>query len=303
MICNICGAQIPTGENVCKYCGNVVTMHEKKEKIQETRRIEMPPKKTDQHNIPADAQIYQPPKTSGRYCQKCGRPLDGVTHKCIVCDAAEVSRRAYINEEYKIREIDNMAQKKKKKKKTNTTLTVLLAILGTIALFLFAIIFARGKVADWMGIGSVDNGNSAVMTTRKPKNTADPNWKAEVDNKKTQRPTQEPTREPVRTPVPEPSGDPVDLRGGEYLYPSDTRVITEAELKELTRAKIKHIYWEIFARHGLTFEGELADYFENNHEWYLPTTMDESKAKRKFNSIEKRNEEIIFNYQKKMGWR
>ncbi|MEE0410683.1 MAG: YARHG domain-containing protein, partial [Clostridia bacterium] len=59
----------------------------------------------------------------------------------------------------------------------------------------------------------------------------------------------------------------------------------------------------IYARHGYTFDDDLADYFENNHEWYMPITSDKPKVEAKFNSIEKRNIKIIEEYQKQKGWR
>ena len=303
MICNICGGEIPEGKNICKYCGNMVTARKHTESEQKID-FDMPPKAPPVSDARVDAEIYRPNRIEAQYCRICGRPLDGVTHKCIVCDAKEVGSRAYTNEEYKHREMDIMAKRKKKKNNTTTVLGVILAVLGTIALFLFAIVFARGHVADWLGIGSTKDDMSIVTSTHKPKVTADPNWKAEVeDDEDEKKQTPIPTERPVRTPVPEPTGDPVELRGGKYLYPSDTHLITEDELKEMTRTEIKNIYWEIYARHGYTFDGELADYFENNHEWYLPTTTDEAKVESQFNSIEKRNKETIYNYQKKMGWR
>lgn len=309
MKCNICGGEIPAGQNTCKYCGNVVSMPEKKQSTSIPRNIEMPPRKPAGNSTSVDAKIYQQNKEQGGYCIKCGRPLDGVTHKCIVCDAAQVSKRAYVNEEFKNREMNIMAQKKKKKKKNNTIRNTVLAILGMIVLFSVAV-YGALKLSDMWGIGGAnDDSSSSVTVTDKPRVTADPNWEAEVkddDDKKeksTPEPTEIPTMAPARTPEPVETGDPVELRGGEYLYPSDTHLISEDELKELTREEIKRIYWEIYARHGYTFDDELADYFENNHSWYMPTTSDATKVEAKFNSIEKRNKSTIEKYQKDMGWR
>lgn len=306
MKCNICGGELQAGDNVCKYCGNVMNISKSNESLEQTRKIEMPPrqhKKTDTE--PQRERVYQQPKHDTNYCSRCGRPLDGVTHKCIVCDAQEVSRRAYVNEDYRNREINIMAQKKKKKKKTNIVRNTVLAILGMIVLFIVALIFAFKELPDWLGIGvTKDTEKSAVTVTSKPRNTADPNWKADVnDGKPAEEETEKPTEAPLRTPEPEPSGDPVDLRGGEYLYPSDTHVISEEELDAKSRQDIKLIYWEIYARHGYTFDDEMADYFENNHQWYMPTTSDKAKVESKFNSIEKRNITTIEAYQKKKGWR
>lgn len=308
MRCNVCGGEIPVGENVCKYCGNVI-VPEKNAKEPQKPTIEMPPRVKD--DIPGRPRVYQQNRDRSRYCTKCGRPLDGVTHKCIVCDNVQVSQRAYQNPEFRNAEMNIMAQKKKTKKKKNTALIAILAILGTVLLFTVALLFAKGIVADWMGINtSNEDDTSSVTMTDRPKKTADPNWEAERDNTAspstpvpTKSPTVAPTKAPVRTPVPEEKGDPVELRGGEYLYPSDTHVISEGELDAMTRQEIKYVYWEIYARHGYTFDDDLADYFENNHEWYMPITSDKSKVESEFNSAEKRNLQIIYDYQKKKGWR
>lgn len=313
MKCNICEGEIPYGEKVCKYCGNVVIEKQIDKNTAETREIKMPPRQNDKKlqygEYNRTERVYKQPMNPNHYCTRCGRPLDGITHKCIVCDAQEVSRRAYNNEDYRKREMDIMAQKKKQQKKNNKIRNIVLAILGMIIIFIVALLFAFEELPKWLGIGTETKkeDNAAITVTAKPRNTADPNWKAEVDDKPTQKPieraTEKPTQTPMRTPQPQPSGDPVDLRGGEYLYPSDTTVISESELDEMDRNDIRLIYWEIYARHGYTFDDELADYFENNHQWYMPTTSDKSKVEDKFNSIEKRNISIIETYQKKQGWR
>lgn len=303
MKCNICGGEMPEGQSTCKYCGNIMAIKEKQEeKVPPIRRhIEMPPKHTQ--TIPVNERPYQSKRPQEGFCSKCGRPLDGITQKCIVCDAAQVSKRAYTNEDYRKREIELMAQKKKKKKKKNTALKIFISILLMIILF-SAAVYGAIKLAGVLGIGGAQEEDTQVVTvTDKPRNTADPNWKAEVDEEETPEPTEEPTKAPVRTPEPVETGDPVDVRGGEYLYPSDTHLISEGELEELSRLEIKRIYWEVYARHGYTFDDDLADYFENNHKWYMPITSDKAKVEAQFNSIEKRNIKTIFDYQKKMGWR
>ncbi len=295
MKCNVCGGEIPHGDKVCKFCGNIISQNEKKE---EEKNIERPRYNHNDIDVPVDSEIYHtPPQRRTNYCHKCGRPLDGVTKKCVVCDARDVGQSRY-------RETENaqMAKKRKTKKKKNTARNIILSIVGLIILFTLTLLFTVGPLADHLGIGfkvqEAQTPPPSVEYTQKPKNT----WEPERD-KNTPKPTEEPTKEPVRTPTPHEEGDPVENRGGEYLYPSHTHLITEAELKEMSRDKIRKIYWEIYARHGLTFEGELADYFEMNHSWYLPTTMSEDEAKRDFNDIEKRNEKTIFDYQKKQGWR
>ena len=92
------------------------------------------------------------------------------------------------------------------------------------------------------------------------------------------------------------------------MYDTDKKIITVSELDKYKnqsngREKIKRIYWEIYARHGYTFDDDLADYFETSHSWYMPTTSDKSEVESQFNSYEKENIKIIEDYQRKQGWR
>lgn len=300
MKCNICGGEIPSGESVCKFCGNVMPENKKPESKPEAR-YEISRTQYDDIDVPVDAKVYRNNEfTRNMYCTKCGRPLDGATNKCIVCDRHEVSRNSYETQR-KINVEENHMAKKKAKKNKHTTRNIILSILGLIALFAVTLLFTIGPMADYMGIGFKveDRPTPEPMTeqTQKPQNTWEP------ERITTPTPTETVTKKPERTATPQEEGDPVELRGGEYMYDSHTHLITEGELDELTRQEIKYIYWEIFARHGLTFDSdELVDYFEIQ-QWYIPTVSTEEEAKSQFNDIEKRNEKTIFNYQKKMGWR
>lgn len=303
MECNICGGIIPDGENTCKYCGNIMILPKKKEEIQKAREIQPSLRRNPTVNVPLDATVEQQRKPQGLYCKKCGRPLDGVTHKCIVCDAAQVSKRVYNNDDFKNREMDIMAQKKKKKKKNNTVRNVIIAILLLIILFSVAVSLAS-EFSSLLGIGPKEEKKDFPIATeaptKQPKKTPDPNWKPE-NGDPTPLPTVEPTRAPVRTPVPSEQGDPVETRGGEYEYPTHKQVISKDKLVELGKEKAEIIYWEIYARHGYSFdldnekESNFAYYFEEK-QWYQPDISDKAKVEAEFNSFEKENIKIIDPY-------
>lgn len=303
MKCNICGGELPYGERKCKYCGNVIKLN-----VDEQKPHSEPIKPENEvkpiNNNQADAKIYANRRTNPAvFCTRCGRPLDGLTHKCVVCDAVEVGRRVYNHDDRERLEAEEMAQKRKKKEQ-HTVRNIILAIIGMIILFTLTLFLTFGKFSEILGIGDGKNKNQQTenTNTRPPKVTADPNWEATTEPAKTATP--EPEKKPVRTPVPAEKGDPVKLRGGEYLYPSDTHLISIDELNEMDRNEVKYTYWEIYARHGYTFDDdELTDYFETNHKWYMPTTSDKAKVESEFNDIEKRNITTIFDYQKRKGWR
>ena len=303
MKCNICGGELGTGESVCKYCGNIINTSETID-IKPPLKKETPyqPRVTEEKaHTETGARVFRQPdvRNSNLYCVRCGRPLDGVTGKCIVCESEMVGRntQVYSKEEY------NMAKKKKKKK--NSARNITLSIIGLIVLFSATLLFSVGPLSEYLGIGGQTSEPDVIKPVQTQKATKEPEWEPERDNKETEKPekTEKPTKAPIRTAAPKETGDPVELRGGEYEYKSHTHLITEAELDELTRQEIKYIYWEIYARHGYTFDGELADYFETNHSWYIPTETDIAVVEAQFNDIEKRNQATIFNYLKKKGWR
>ena len=305
MKCNICGGELASGENVCKYCGNI--MPSEKPVEQPTRPLPPVRPKPEPASYERDAEVMPQRRVERMsYCSKCGRPLDGVSGKCIMCDAAAVGRGMSAN--YQNTEEDDMAQKKKKKKKQNTVRNFILATLALIILFAGGIKAAMWIAGSWGILPSQEQEEEVtelpvVGATQKPKSTWEPT--TDPPKKETPKPTEEPTKKPKKTPVPAEKGDAVELRGGEYEYKSHTHLITVDELDKLSRSEIKYIYWEIYARHGYTFDayGELADYFENNHQWYMPTTTDMEAVEAQFNDIEKRNVKTIFDYQKKKGWR
>lgn len=284
MKCNICGGEMKPGSSVCKYCGNIMQAEpEFGSKYSEYR------KPTVRENI------TEPVPRKRELCPRCGRPLDETTGKCIACIREMNERRRSMEE-------TDMAQKKRNnKKEENNARTVIIMIVVLVVLFLVAIRIALAFAGKW-GIGGLSDKNEVTPTPQVAVSTTHPTTHT-LAPERTQLPTPTPSRKPVSTPVPQESGDPVKLRGGEYEYESNTHLITVQELQEMEREDIKHIYWEIYARHGYTFDGELADYFENNHSWYVPTTTDIAKVEASFNDIEKRNLSIIYDYQRNMGWR
>lgn len=98
-------------------------------------------------------------------------------------------------------------------------------------------------------------------------------------------------------PTPSPNANP---QSGDYLFPSDTQVITEEFLSTQTKENVALIRNEIYARHGYKFSNETYQNYFSAKPWYHENSaFDESQ----FNDIEKQNKTIIVEYEKKMGWR
>lgn len=101
------------------------------------------------------------------------------------------------------------------------------------------------------------------------------------------------TPEPTPLPTPEQS-----LSDDDYILPqSDTKRLTEADLKDLTWKELGLARNEIYARYGYDFSNkELADYF-NSKSWYKGTTTDVEAVRAKFNNVERDNADLIRTYE------
>ena len=110
-------------------------------------------------------------------------------------------------------------------------------------------------------------------------------------------PTILPTTMPTAAPTPAPTADPASA----YLLPdSDSRYLTEEDLKGLSHEQLCFARNEIFARHGRIFKTQqIADYF-NSKSWYRGTVSAEAFQDSVFNAYERANITLIANYEKKM---
>lgn len=95
----------------------------------------------------------------------------------------------------------------------------------------------------------------------------------------------------------------VENRTQEYmLVGSDTRYISESELKNLTREEVRIARNEIYARHGRKFDDKtLSNYFKQ-FDWYKPKIDPEDFKESMLNTYEVANRDLIIQYEKKKGW-
>ncbi|MBR0063363.1 MAG: YARHG domain-containing protein [Oscillospiraceae bacterium] len=89
-----------------------------------------------------------------------------------------------------------------------------------------------------------------------------------------------------------------------YLFPSDTKLMTEADVEGKNRSESYMLINELYARHGLTFKtASIREHFESQS-WYKPdSSKTASQIEREFNEIEKANLKLLTEYQKEMGYR
>ncbi len=305
MKCNICGAELESGERICRYCGNEPVAQDFAEKADANDVSEQtnPVASVEHTDVDAERRVFVPQSEKrSKYCTKCGRPLDGMTNKCVVCEASEVGSIGYrknitkeIPEEY------NMAGSRNRKRKKKQNKTVIFFVLLVVMIVLFAasfLIFFNLLGGTW--------GSEEPTPTPTPQATetlivnTQPVRTPEVIEDTGKQPTQTPSL--TEPPKDEPE-EIINYHGGEYLFPSYEKVISEKELESMSRQEIKLVLQEIYARYGYTFDDDdLIEHFESQS-WYIPTTSDIDEIEAQFNKYEKENVETIENYQRKMGWR
>lgn len=87
------------------------------------------------------------------------------------------------------------------------------------------------------------------------------------------------------------------------LSESASRLLTEADLENLTQEDLRIARNEIYARHGRKFLDEgLQEYF-NGKSWYNGTIEPDDFKEDMLSEIERTNEDTIVNYETKMGYR
>lgn len=88
-----------------------------------------------------------------------------------------------------------------------------------------------------------------------------------------------------------------------YVFPTDSKVISTSELNNMSRQEIKLMYYEIYARHGMTFyDDDLIEYFESKN-WYMPSESDKDIVLDMMSDTERKNLDTIEQYQRSKGWR
>ena len=89
----------------------------------------------------------------------------------------------------------------------------------------------------------------------------------------------------------------------EYIIAdSDTRTLTEKDLKGLSADELFKARNEIYARHGRKFvDQELQEYF-NEQSWYKGIYEPDAFPESALNTIEKNNAKLILDYEKKQGY-
>lgn len=235
-------------------------------------------------------------KDEYRYCLSCGepRPADGKNESDAEDDAPEKGTKAL-----------------------STALLVLIALLLVAAIAFVILFFPRmnggeetqtEETAETDGSRRSHRGESLTEPTEEPARGGTSTYviggsasgQKESGAKSTPAPlpTQAPAEAtaPAVTPAPEPTAAPVS--DGEYLLPdSNSRYLTEADLKGLTWEQCCLARNEIFARHGRIFVTPQISAYFSSKSWYQGTVSAASFSESVFNAYEKANIDFIYNYE------
>lgn len=90
---------------------------------------------------------------------------------------------------------------------------------------------------------------------------------------------------------------------GGYIFPSDSRYITQADLDSRSRDEVRMILNEMYAKHGYIFSLEQYRQYFEAQPWYRGTTTNQDVAAASFNQYETANKDFIIKYEEAHGWR
>ena len=97
--------------------------------------------------------------------------------------------------------------------------------------------------------------------------------------------------------------DSSSKKSGGYIFAdSNSEYLAKSDLKELSQKKVRLALNEIYARRGAKFDNASnKEYFESKS-WYKGTCS-KAEAEKKFNKYERKNVDLIVEYEKSKGWR
>lgn len=221
-------------------------------------------------------EVVHEQETKKSFCTNCGAIMEEGSMFCSNCGQAVGAQPPYS------RQMQNVNTHKTDKNGDGKSTAIVILVVVIVALLL--------------GIGAYFLFNHFYPVNSNLQNRVSPTPTAASVSPK-------PTSTPKPTPTPSPDKINVNPGINEYMYETDTRLVTEDELKKLTQAELRLLLNEMYARHGYIFSTkEYSDYFMKRT-WYIPRYSSQSDAEAGFNDVERRNKIIISDYEKSKGWR
>ncbi len=99
------------------------------------------------------------------------------------------------------------------------------------------------------------------------------------------------------------SSDSSSKKSGGYIFAdSNSEYLSNSDLKGMSQTEVRRALNEIYARRGATFDNASNKKYFESKSWYKATCT-KAEAQKKFNKYEKKNVDLIVNYEKSKGWR
>ena len=98
------------------------------------------------------------------------------------------------------------------------------------------------------------------------------------------------------TPVASTGSASSNAQNGMVVPDSDTRYLTESEVRGMSQEEIQDAINEIYARHGYIFQTDSIQRYYEQFSWYTPYSGEQEKVKKLFNSVETANVLLLDKY-------
>ena len=284
MFCTKCGNELPVNAKFCTKCGT---------KVEAFQPGAIQPNPVPQRaSVPQQAPTQQ--QTPVRQASPAPRPQQKKNEKVTKTKNSE--------------KISNKNKNETEKKSGSGAMVYLLigaAVLIIILIAIIVLLFIKGNQPAKQD----DITDKPVVTTEQPTETETSTEQTDRKDVTGQQEASEKTSEVINkedTTGNEDMGTDgaVGEEDAEYILPeSASRLLTEADLANLTQEDLRIARNEIYARHGRKFLDEgLQEYF-NGKSWYNGTIEPDDFKEDMLSEIERTNEDTIVNYETKMGYR
>jgi len=311
MFCNNCGARVKENALFCGECGNRIVMPDVSEKTEAL--INSP-------DVCRNCGAKLDP--NGLFCGECGTPVGSLDNSQEVQynnqDTYYNSQDTYQENTHYINQVPvvqplnqvyNLSEEQMplhETQKTKENLAPLIIALAAVLIVCSCIIwFVIKKSSEPISIDIPISGQVQSDEELKGSDTTDNDEKDE-ENNKSETDSASALRQNDSAAINEASETiPSEANEGfaaeqDFLFPSDSELITEDYLMTLTKEEIALLRNEIFARHGYIFRTEPFKTYFSSKPWYTPNeNYDDSLL----SEIEKTNAETIIAFEEKMGWR
>lgn len=180
MKCNICGAELDRGENVCRYCGNdmsavsdkIISEKQQAENIAVRNELSEAVRKAESVRTGDESVVVRSAGTPhNKFCTRCGRLLDPNTHRCPACDERErelIRIREENMRKASIRAKRAAEERNEKQVRTNVVIAVIMTLVAVFIITAFAFFRLLGSGEGLNGAAATVKPTEAAEETEVP---------------------------------------------------------------------------------------------------------------------------------------